>query len=307
MRKVHLGERHLLESLGPRACETCRVPRRQCRTTTESPVAERSVNMKKHKSFSERHGYSAKDAPITVRMDAPRELREAIPQIAKQCGMSYSYMRDQVCGVLLVQPDPDNWSEIPNCRDEVNRHLRTCDWFQVYDIAEVLHRQMEDHSSKACFGDRLNQFFRKQGVGWELSHGDIRYRGSDSFEESSSRATKVLEGTGRPRAANEISEALKDISRRPDPDVTGAIHHCMAALEATARDVTGQPNPTLGQLASKLDLPRPLDKAIEKLWGYASERARHGKEDVALDASEAELLVHVAGALCTFLAIRKGS
>ena len=263
--------------------------------------------MRNDEFFSERRGYSLQDAPIRVRKDAPTGLREAIPQIAKQCGMSYSFMRDQVCRVLLVQPDPYNWSEIPNCRDEVNQLVQACDWFRVYDIAEVLYSQMEDASSKHCFADRLNQFFREQGIGWELINGAIQYRGSETFEESSKRAIEALEGTGRPRAAGEVREALRDISRRPDPDVTGAIQHCTAALEATARDVTGRSKPTLGKLVSKLGLPKPLDDATEKLWGYACERARHGREGETLGVAEAELLVSVTGALCTFLATRKDS
>ena len=55
-----------------------------------------------------------------------------------------------------------------------------------------------------------------------------------------------LDETGLKRAANEMREALRDISRRPEPDITGAIQHAMAALEATAREATGQSNPTLG-------------------------------------------------------------
>ena len=111
-----------------------------------------------------------------------------------------------------------------------------------------------------------------------------------------------MEESGFQRAANELREALGDISRRPVPDSTGAIQHAMAALEATAREVTGQPNPTLGKLVSRLSLPPPLDQAVHKLWGYASDRGRHVREQQTIDATEAELIVSVAGSLCAFLA-----
>ena len=48
----------------------------------------------------------------------------------------------------------------------------------------------------------------------------IIYRGSEAFTDATSEAVKVLEETGRSAAANEIHEALQDISRRPTPDVT---------------------------------------------------------------------------------------
>lgn len=40
------------------------------------------------------------------------------------------------------------------------------------------------------------------------------------------------------------------------------------------------------------------------LWGYASDRARHVREGDVIDTTEAELLVSVASAVCTFLASR---
>lgn len=58
--------------------------------------------------FSDRYGYSADDVAveITVREDASDELRSAIPQIARQCDMSFTTMREVICQILLVQPDP---------------------------------------------------------------------------------------------------------------------------------------------------------------------------------------------------------
>ena len=258
--------------------------------------------------FSDRYGYSADDVAveIAVREDVPDELRYAIPQIAKQLDMSFTTMREVICRTLLVQPDPGNWSEIPNVRDEVNHLIGNCPWFKVYDIAEALHDEICP-GYRQKFSDRFNQFFRINGIRWEMLEGQIIYRGSDVFAGSTKRAVAVLTQSNRPRAASEIQEALRDISRRPAADVTGAIQHAMAAMKATARDVTGQPNPTLGQLIPMLNLPKPLDSAVEKLWGYASDRARHVREGDDIDTIEAELLVSVASAACTFLASREGN
>ena len=120
------------------------------------------------------------------------------------------------------------------------------------------------------------------------------------------QAVAALNQTGRSVAAHEMSEALRDISRRPEPDITGAVQHSWAALEATARHVTADPQ-VLGQLINRLDLPKPLDGAVHKLWGYASQQARHGSEGSMIDFVEAELLVGVAASLCTFLATRGDS
>jgi hypothetical protein len=132
----------------------------------------------------------------------------------------------------------------------------------------------------------------------------IVFRGGEAFAATTSLAAKVLHSSGRKVAASEIHEALKDISRRPAPDLTGAIQHSIAALECTARDVTGDPKATLGALLPTLDLPRPLDVAVQKLWGFASERARHLREGTVVDANQAELVVSVACAVSIFLVRR---
>ena len=254
-------------------------------------------------TFSDRHGFQAAEQEITVRQDAPYQLREAICPLARRAGLTYSEIRSVVCDALLASPDPGNWSEEPNVRDEVIEHLRSCDWFKVYDIAEALYAHLKPRQMHDSFARRLNQLFREQGIGWEMDHqGEIHYRGSDAFNHTTKETVAVLQDSGRSYAAKEITEALADISRRPEPDITGAVHHAMAALEATARDITGEPKSTLGQLIRPLNLKSPLKQAMGNLWGYASNEARHGNENSSLDELEAELIVLVASGICTFLA-----
>jgi hypothetical protein len=256
--------------------------------------------------FSDRHGYRAPEQEIAVREDAPEGLRFAIPLIAQDAGMSPGAMRRVIGAVLLVRPDPSNWSEYPNIWDEVNGLIGDCPWFKVYDIAEAIQAAFAAQCSDGAdiFQDRLNGYFRENGIGWQMTDGRIVYRGSEVFAETTRAAAAVLTQTGRSAAANEIHEALSDISRRPSPDVTGAVQHSIAALECTARDVTGERNLTLGRIVPRLALVPPLDTAVEKLWGYASERARHIREGQAITSEEAELVVSVACAVCTFLAKR---
>jgi hypothetical protein len=214
-------------------------------------------------------------------------------------------IRSIVCHVLFVAPNRNNWSEYPNIWEEVLGLLDACDWFKVYDIAEALWRALEhDSDRQQLFQDELNRFFREKGIGWQLKDPEgIVFRGSESFGAATSEAADILQASGRDTAANEVHEALRDISRRPAPDRTGAIQHAIAALECTARDITGEAS-TLGPLIPKLKLPKPLDVAVEKLWGFASERARHLHEGRSAEGAEAELVVSVACALCVFLAKR---
>ncbi len=120
---------------------------------------------------------------------------------------------------------------------------------------------------------------------------------------------ETLEEAGYEAAKRELEEGRRDLSRRPEPDVTGAIQHCMAALECTARIVSGDERATLGEIinrrAADLGLPRPLDNAIEKMWGYASEVARHIREGQTPTRKEAELVLGIAASLVTYLSQRR--
>lgn len=257
--------------------------------------------------FSERHSFGAGDAEISMREEAPDDLRYAVAEIASTAGMAPSTIRRIVCRVLFTAPDLSNWSERPNIWDEVLGLLRNCEWFKVYDIVEELWRSLEyQDDNQELFQNEINRFFRARGIGWELKNPNgIVFRGSEAFATTTVEAVKILHESGRSVAAKEIHEALRDISRRPEPDRTGAIQHAIAALECTARDLTGDSNATLGKLLPKLDLPKPLDTAVEKLWSFASDRARHLREGQNVNDLEAELVVSVACAVSIFLVKRK--
>jgi len=117
-----------------------------------------------------------------------------------------------------------------------------------------------------------------------------------------------LDETKRLTTQNEIHQALSDLSRRPQPDLTGAIQHALVALECIARDVCGDPKATLGNILKRYPnlVPQPLDTAVEKAWGYASEHGRHLREGREPSLEEAELLVGIASVVATYLSKKIG-
>ncbi len=254
-------------------------------------------------SFSERFGFKAPDAEITIREAAPEPVRDAIIMLAYAADLRPKAVRDLVCEVLLKRQDPNNWSDA-NVEYEVRGLVDEAPWYKIYDLAERVHREIagRDFSGVVApgFERRLNQLFREQGVGWKLENGQIMVRGSDAFELATAHAAETMRTAGAPTAANEMHEALKDISRRPVADVTGAIQHAMAALECVARDYSGSTD-TLGSIIGQLPVPKPLDGALHKLWGFTSNEGRHLLEGKNPGFEEAELVVTMAAAVSTYL------
>jgi hypothetical protein len=262
--------------------------------------------MAREQSFSKRHGFSrAKD--ITIREDAPENLRSFVLQTARSLGWRPSPLRDLVCRVLHVRPVEEKdlriWAEVKGLVDE-------CPWFKVYDIIEALHatlaRSGEDcgGNDEVIFADEINEFFVEEGIGWQLVDGHILMRGTEAFEAVVTAAMHELEASKRPTAAKHLHEALQDLSRRPQADLPGAAYHAMGSLECVARDLTGDPKATtLGAILKGHPglLPKPLDTALSQVWGYASNEARHVSEGREISREEAELLFGLSAVVSTYL------
>ena len=93
---------------------------------------------------------------------------------------------------------------------------------------------------------------------------------------------------------------MDDLSRRPNPDLSGAIQHAYVALDAAGPVVVeGHPRTLIAKLnkSGKIVTPPPIDQAILKLWGYASQYGRHRTEGKDPHPDDAELAVHVAAAV----------
>ena len=94
--------------------------------------------------FSQRHGFEPDDAEISIRLDAPEELRGVLVDIAYESGLSPHEMRSLVCRVLRTREDAGNWSAFPNVDNELRGHVDSCEWYEVYDILEAIYEDISE-------------------------------------------------------------------------------------------------------------------------------------------------------------------
>lgn len=262
-------------------------------------------------SFSKRHGFaSVEEAEITIREDAPQQLREYFIQLADECGLKPSALRDFICKASKVLPNKQNWSEKPNIYEENVQLLGDCKWYRVYDVIErvdeYLGQRNYDSGTYEHFNNELNDFFVEHGIGWKLIDGHVEMRGPESFEVILKSAKETESQAGLFTASSELHQAISDLSRRPAPDPTGAIQHAMASLECVARQLTGDQQATLGQILNdhRMLIQAPLDQAVKKTWAYASEFGRHLQEGREPSFEDAELVVGLCASVSNYL-IRK--
>lgn len=253
-------------------------------------------------SFSKRLGYRQISSEIIIKEDAPKELREFVIQTLYSYELKPSYLRRVICQVLKTMPDSNNNTEYPYVENEVQYLISDCKWFEVYDIIEAFSKKLSE-MTKEKFQNDLNEYFIENGYGWKLENGKVLSRGDEAFELSTKDTISTLENSELITAAKEIKEAIDDLSRRPSPDITGAIQHSLACLECVCREVSGDTNSTLGALINRNPniIPKPLDQAIVKIWGYSSEQGRHLKEGKEPLFQEAELVVGLFSVLSSYI------
>jgi hypothetical protein len=253
-------------------------------------------------SFTHRLGIVSPQVDIVVRNDAPTPMRNYISQLMMRFEPSLKKIRKLVCFVVKEPEDPNNWGENDFMKSEILEIINNCQWNRIYDIIEEFYNQLS-LSQKPDFEKEVNEYFYEKGIGWKLNNGLIEVRGDEVFENEIKKVEIILEEKGLKTSKGEIKEAIVDLSRRPAPEVTGAIQHSLAALECVCREVTGDHKATLGTLINNNSniVPKPLDEAIKKIWGFSSEQGRHLQEGRIPCFEEAELLVHLSASLCSYL------
>lgn len=269
-------------------------------------MTEKTMPANNSEPFSIKYGYRSENSADLVREDAPEQFRIGLLDIfGRQFQIGAASFREIVCGVLRVNTNPNNWSSEPVWDEAKARFLR-CDWFRVFDVVEAVVAHFSRNGGLAN-PDRLEQCINRlmveDGIGWKVEKGGVLARGEGPFEQVVTAAEQRLGNAKMPTAHSELGEAIKDLSRRPAPDLSGAVQHAMTALECVAKMVTNQPKEPLGQLIGRRpDLfPRPMGDAVQKMWGYASNEARHGNENRNLAWGEAQLIVGIAAVCCSYL------
>ncbi|MFZ0591555.1 MAG: hypothetical protein WAM39_13910 [Bryobacteraceae bacterium] len=264
------------------------------------------------REFSKRHGFRSHPQEC-VREDSPPALRQfVLRHVSARARADIHGTRDMVSGTLGYIPNPANQS-VSEIWAEIAGAVNACEWFLVYDLIEEIFRS-KWRDDKEDFAAEVNNFFDEQNIGWrlravplpdfpDLLAPEIVIKGDPVFEQSMNTADEALTRPAQATARAELREALHDLSRRPDPDVTGAVHHAMAALECVTNSVCGETGETLGQLVKRYpaQFPPPLGDAVSKMDGFASDRGRHVTEGKKPTPKEAELAVRFTAALVAFL------
>ncbi len=89
------------------------------------------------------------------------------------------------------------------------------------------------------------------GLGWQMKHGRVEAREEAPIEALLQESDAALAAAKLTTAKEHLDQAQKNLSRRPKPDLSGCVHHSVAALEAVARERSGDVQATFGQVIAR--------------------------------------------------------
>jgi hypothetical protein len=274
-------------------------------------------------SFSERNDFS-RPREILFREDLPNELRVVISDILMR-SMNPKFLLDRIERLFNpygIDPLPSAPISVAISKTEDSpegiasiRFIMNCKWFQIYDIIEDVYKYLyffdgenrgipDDEPTAFPFQQQLNDFFVHAGIGWRIVDGRVVARSSQASEVTQQRASEVLHENNMLTAEEHLHFATKALSARPESDTNGAISRATNAVECVLGAINGE-HLTLGKHLDRYTsrFHPALKKALDGIYGFASDAgARHGKEGHKPTYEEADFVVSVCAAVCSYLA-----
>ncbi len=290
-------------------------------------------------TFSKRYGYNPQNQSEPVLEDAPIWTRSGyVDQILDPFTFIDDDLRYEnkegrplgikaliktICTQLRKDIDYSSATDSWYCRDYLHGLVKDSEWYQFYDIVEMVAREVRGvenywqgnvalHGNQiAIFGFKsylslVNDLFASDNIGWRLDSQGLLIR---EFPEPLARRidsvrTDLVDEFEPARV--HYDKAVRYANTRPiDPE--NSIKEIVSATESLGRVLFPQAN-TLGDVVREMRkanaLPQHLVSVIEKFYAYACAEpaVRHGApvpSRVVVD--DAEFCLHMGAALIRYL------
>ena len=195
-----------------------------------------------------------------------------------------------------------NWNKIYG---ELRLYYFHCQWYEVYNFIEFCAQNYPNQISNARFIQTCNRVLERELSGYRFVGNQIAQ--ITSKEEIS----EIEDALATPfKTVNiHISNALKLMSDKKNPDYRNSIKESISAVESICRIIAKNEKATLGNaldiIESKVKLHGALKRAFDSLYGYTSsaEGIRHSllEEKTTLESEDAKFMLISCSAFVNFL------
>ena len=233
--------------------------------------------------FSERYGY-VKPSEVIIRERITPEIQNAIcscfDRLEKRISQDEYKQINRYLWVYFLNKREHDFDITKQWWYKVATHCFLADdleWYIILDLVEFVVKYIFKNSTSS------NIYYLKNFVNdlnSEIARLNYAYRIVDQeiVEITSEEEIKTVEtalSESGVTVSHHLNEALKLLSKRPEPDSRNSIKESISAVEAFCREKTGEN--TLGKALDKLEsngivIHKMLKDAIEKLYAYTNQK-----------------------------------
>lgn len=187
----------------------------------------------------------------------------------------------------------------------IRSHFFSCQWYEVYDLLEFVIKIVD---RKGNLTIRINKVLEREVAGYRII--DQRCVPITCDVEVSA-VQNLLDSSPFSGARMHISQALRHLSNRSDPDLRNVIKEAISAVESACKELAGDDKATLAEAVKILERKKPVHPALKRsllsMYGYTSDEhgIRHAMiDDPKINTEEAKFFLISCSAFCNYLATR---
>ena len=216
-----------------------------------------------------------------------------------QSGVGKRQIYEWVCEIREVAPETHGDERY---EDKAANVLASGEWHCVYALIErcwpllgMLHR---DH-----FARRVNDYLREAQIGWMMNDGEWERLGDEIGAGTIESAASACAVAGVEDARSDLENAWKLCNSTKGGYEKDAVSAATRALEGMVQERSGQPGVSLTRIKGLNTIVHheKLRGAIQSLYSYSSDQARHAKKGSVITRKDAYFTVMVAAALVSYL------
>ena len=233
--------------------------------------------------FSERYGY-VKPSEVIIRERITPEIQNAIcscfDRLEKRISQDEYKQINRYLWVYFLNKREHDFDITKQWWYRVATHCFLADdieWYIILDLVEFVVKYIFKNSTSSNiyylknFVNDLNSEFARLNFAYRIVDQEIV---EITSEEEIKTVETALSESGV-TVSHHLNEALKLLSKRPEPDSRNSIKESISAVEAFCREKTGEN--TLGRALDKLEsngivIHKMLKDAIEKLYAYTNQK-----------------------------------
>lgn len=181
------------------------------------------------------------------------------------------------------------------------------EWFEIYDLLEILCRIDNGANYNLHFSNYCNIALEKEGSGYRLVDNTVIQLTS---EEEIAAIEQALQNVDQWKSVKtHLNSALAFLAERTSPNYRNSIKESISAVEALCKIITNDEKATLGkalaEIESKHKIHKALKTAFSAIYGYTSDSGgiRHSllESDSVIDLDEAKFMFISCSAFINYL------